>query len=221
MVTHSGRIVITALDRMVYSAAHYWVAMISDMAAALAFLALALNRFSGPWTVAGGVAILGFISWGLLEYVMHRWVLHGPPSVARRGHAQHHAAPSALISTPLFVITIAALALWGLLRLVLTDGPAAFLVFGLYAGYNYFALVHHHQHHRRNDLASVACWRRLERCHHLHHHRQDVNFGVSTTIWDRLFGTFHPATEPATHYVFWSTIRSYRMKPTRKPSATS
>jgi sterol desaturase/sphingolipid hydroxylase (fatty acid hydroxylase superfamily) len=31
-----------------------------------------------------------------------------------------------------------------------------------------------------------------------------VNFGISTTIWDRLFGTFQPTNEPATDYVFWS-----------------
>ena len=57
--------------------------------------------------------------------------------------------------------------------------------------------------------------------HDLHHHRQVVNFGISTTIWDRLFGTFEPTNEPATDYFFWSTIRSYWMKLTCKPSATS
>ena len=67
-------------------------------------LALGVNRFSCSWVVAGGVAVVGFMSCGLLEYVVHRWVLHGPPSMARRGHAQHHAEPRALISTPLFVI---------------------------------------------------------------------------------------------------------------------
>jgi sterol desaturase/sphingolipid hydroxylase (fatty acid hydroxylase superfamily) len=50
---------------------------------------------------------------------------------------------------------------------------------------------------------------------------KSVNFGISTTIWDRLFGTFQPTNEPATDYVFWSTIRSYWMKLTCKPSATS
>ena len=38
----------------------------------------------------------------------------------------------------------------------------------------------------------------LPRLHDLHHHRQVVNFGISTTIWDRLFGTFQPTNEPAT-----------------------
>ena len=37
------------------------------------------------------------------------------------------------------------------------------LVFGLYAGYNYFALVHHLQHYRGTNLAGVAYLRRLER----------------------------------------------------------
>jgi hypothetical protein len=90
--TQSRRIVLGALDRMVYSCANYWVVMLSDLAAALAFLALGLNRFSGPWVVAGGVAIVGFMSCGLLEYVVHRWVLHGPPS--RRGAVTHNTMQS-------------------------------------------------------------------------------------------------------------------------------
>ena len=105
MATQSGRILLGALDRMVYSSANYWVVMLSDLAAALIFLALGLNRFSGPWVVGGGVAIMGFMFSGLLEYIVHRWLLHGPPSMARRGHAHHHAEPRALISTPLGVAT--------------------------------------------------------------------------------------------------------------------
>ena len=198
VATQSGTILFGALGRMVYSSTNYWVAMLSDLVAALVFLALGLHRFSGPWVVAGAVAIVGFLSWGLLEYVGHRWVLHGPPSMARRGHAKHHAEAKALISTPLFVIMTGALAIWGLLGLVLPAGLAALLIFGLYAGYNYFALMHHWQHHRGHDLAGGAYLRRLERLHHLHHCRQVVNFGISTTIWDRLFGTFQPTNEPPT-----------------------
>ena len=67
----------------------------------------------------------------------------------------------------------------------------------------------HLQHHRGKDLAGAAYLRRLERLHDLHPHRQIVNFGISTTIWDRLFGTFELTNEPATDYFFWSTIRSY------------
>jgi len=45
---------------------------------------------------------------------------------------------------------------------VLPAGVAALLVFGLYAGYDYFALVHHWQHHHHgNHLACAAYVRRL------------------------------------------------------------
>jgi hypothetical protein len=43
------------------------------LAAALVFLALGLNRFSGRWVIAGCVIILGFASYGLLEYIVHRY----------------------------------------------------------------------------------------------------------------------------------------------------
>jgi sterol desaturase/sphingolipid hydroxylase (fatty acid hydroxylase superfamily) len=176
--------------------------MLSDLAAALVFLTLGLRRFSGSWVDAGGVVIVGFIAFGLLEYIVHRWLLHGPPSMARRGHTQHHADPRGLISTPIFVITALALAVWGVVGLAAPAGVAAFFVFGLYAGYNYFALVHHWQHHRRKDFEGVTYWRRLGRLHHLHHHRPDVNFGISTTMWDRLFDTFQPMNQPAANSTF-------------------
>ena len=58
----------------------------------------------------------------------------------------------------------------------------------------------------------------LPRLHDLHHHRQVVNFGISTTISDRLFGSRRMNQR---RYFFWSTIRLYCMKLTCKPSATS
>ena len=131
MTAQSGRSRVGDLDRIVSSSVNYWAAMLSDLVAALGFVALGLHRFSGSWVVAAGVVIAGFLSSGLLEYIVHRWVLHGPPSMAKRGHAQHHAEPRALISTPLFVMMTGALAIWGVLELVLPAGLAALLVFGL------------------------------------------------------------------------------------------
>ena len=59
------------------------------------------------------------------------------------GQQDSHAEPTALVATPLFIIVIASLAIWKLLSLACPTGSAALLVFGLYAGYNYFALFHH------------------------------------------------------------------------------
>src|SRR5229473_5085835 len=155
------------VNRLVTSATNYKLAMVSDLGAALAFFAFGLHQFVGARTVAGGVTLLGFLSFGFLEYAVHRWILHGPHSVARRGHAHHHAEPTALVATPLFIIVVASLAIWKLLSLACPAGHAALLVFGLYAGYNYFALFHHWEHHHRPNVACGAYWRRLDGLHHV------------------------------------------------------
>jgi 4-hydroxysphinganine ceramide fatty acyl 2-hydroxylase len=203
--TRSGNIVLTAAERMIYSAANYWLVVASDVVAALLFLIIGIRRFSGSVVVAGLSVVVGFIAWGFLEYALHRWLFHGRPSMARRGHARHHADDTALISTPLLIVMACAFAIWAILALVFPPGVACLLVFGLYAGYNYYVLLHHLQHHRGDDLVGVPCLARFGRAHRIHHDRQVVNYGVSTTIWDRLLGTFQPSNEPGTR------------QPTRRP----
>jgi sterol desaturase/sphingolipid hydroxylase (fatty acid hydroxylase superfamily) len=193
MAAEPRGILLGTLERMVYSAANYWIVLVSDLVGATGFLIVGLYRFPGPLVLAAAAAIVGFLTWGFIEYAIHRWILHGPPTMARRGHARHHADATALISTPFLVITTGALVTWALLSLVISAGLAALLVSGIYSGYNYFALLHHLQHHREKDLARFGYWRRSERLHHIHHDRHVVNYGITTTLWDRLLGTFEPA----------------------------
>jgi sterol desaturase/sphingolipid hydroxylase (fatty acid hydroxylase superfamily) len=177
------------IDRIVRNPVHYWIAMVFDVVAALGFLALGVWQFSGSPIVALMAAVAGFFGWGFLEYVLHRWILHGPATIARVNHAHHHADPTLLIGTPIFVILIGAAGIWLLLSLVMPASLAAFAVFGLYAGYNGFAIVHHLGHHHAGRLASLRVVGRLEQFHDAHHARQNVNFGITTTFWDRVFGT--------------------------------
>jgi sterol desaturase/sphingolipid hydroxylase (fatty acid hydroxylase superfamily) len=193
MAAQPRRSLLGTLERMVHSAANYWIGLFSDIGCALAFLIIGLHRFSGPAVGAVAAVSAGFLAWGFIEYAVHRWVLHGHPAIARRDHARHHADGRALISTPFLVIMAVASVIWGLFALVIPAGLAALLVFGIYSGYNYFAVLHHLQHHRQQDLARFSPWRRSERHHRIHHHRHVVNYGITTTIWDRLLGTFEPA----------------------------
>jgi sterol desaturase/sphingolipid hydroxylase (fatty acid hydroxylase superfamily) len=176
-------------------AINYYVAIVIDLIAALAFFGLGVRRFVGHPAVAVGAVLLGFLSFGFLEYAVHRWVLHGPPSIAKRGHGHHHAEPTALVATPFFVAAIASIAIWQLLQLVCPAAAAALFVFGLYAGYNHFALFHHWVHHHHSDIGCGSYWRRLDRSHHVHHQRQGSNFGVSMTMWDGVFGTLRPVSD--------------------------
>jgi sterol desaturase/sphingolipid hydroxylase (fatty acid hydroxylase superfamily) len=169
--------------------------LVSDVAGAVVFLLFGIRRFSSSPLIASVSVVLGFISWGFLEYVLHRSVLHGRPSMARRSHARHHADPTALISAPGLTAMAVAGAIWAILSIAFPVGVACLVVFGVYAGYNYYALLHHLHHRRGKALARVEYFARLERVHRIHYTQHVVNYGVSTTIWDRLLGTFQPSRE--------------------------
>jgi sterol desaturase/sphingolipid hydroxylase (fatty acid hydroxylase superfamily) len=61
---------------------------------------------------------------------------------------------------------------------------------GLMLGYIWYVAVHHVLHHWRIHPGSYLYhWKRR---HALHHYaRHPCNFGVTTQIWDRVFGTVH------------------------------
>jgi sterol desaturase/sphingolipid hydroxylase (fatty acid hydroxylase superfamily) len=191
-------ILLTTAERMIYSAQNYWLVLVSDVAGAVGFLIVGLRHLSSSATAAVVSVIVAFLASSFFEYAIHRWVLHGRPSMARRGHARHHANHTALISTPALVVISAACALWAMLSLVFPADIASLLVFGLYAGYNHYALLHHLQH---RPGRSFACLAGLERVHRLHHAQHTVNYGVTTTIWDRLLGTFQPPDDSGKHRV--------------------
>ncbi|OLC40846.1 MAG: hypothetical protein AUH43_25655 [Acidobacteria bacterium 13_1_40CM_65_14] len=179
-------------ERLVYSPINYRLVLVVDALGASVFLLLGLWA-PASWTARVAAAAAGFTAWGFLEYAIHRWVGHGPPSIARRGHAEHHSDDTALIAAPVFVVLIGAFAVWALLSLVVTIAVASLLVFGLYLGYNHYALLHHVLHHHETFTGRVGL-QHLERIHHIHHAQQSVNFGVTSTLWDRLLGTFQPPT---------------------------
>ena len=180
-----------AVERLIYSPSNYWVALVGDQIAAVGFLAL--GSAAGDLSVlSAGLAVsAGFLAWGGVEYSVHRWVLHGPPSLARRAHARHHANGAALIGAPAFMAVAAAAVVWAVLSLALTGGLPALLVGGLYLGYNRYALLHHFQH-RQPLFTWIPGLVRLEAAHRLHHVQHVVNFGVSTLLWDQLLGSSAP-----------------------------
>jgi sterol desaturase/sphingolipid hydroxylase (fatty acid hydroxylase superfamily) len=88
---------------------------------------------------------------------------------------------------PFFVAFLIAAALLAACRLAMPDPHPYFFVAGAYLGWLYYGILHHVEH--CTDL-SLSSYRRLRRHHLLHHAMISTNFGVSTTLWDRLFGTY-------------------------------
>ena len=178
------------LQRVACSPINYWAAMVTDVVAAAVLAWLGVVWYSGPPIVAVFLVLGGLLSWGFLEYLLHRWILHGIFSAIRKEHARHHGQPRAPISTPWLVIPACATLTCATLSIVMSPGAAALATFGVYVGYNYFAIVHHLLHHRPATLARLRYFEGQVNIHELHHREPQMHFGISYSMWDRLFGTF-------------------------------
>lgn len=141
--------------------------------------------------------VLGFVSWGPLEYALHRFVFHygGRSEFARKflnaAHLSHHENPKAtehLFASLKMSVPIAAaywLAAWIFLR---NWSDASYLFVGLIGGYFAYEWLHFQAHHGR---PAIPLLRYLQKYHLLHHYRTpDLRFGVTSPFFDFLFGTF-------------------------------
>jgi sterol desaturase/sphingolipid hydroxylase (fatty acid hydroxylase superfamily) len=140
------------------------------------------------WTVVLGAFAAGALLWTLVEYLLHRYILHHLPYI-KEMHEAHHNEQDALIGTPIWV-SLASFAGLLVIPLWFTAGPiiTAATTAGMMLGYFWFESVHHVLHHWTIKPGTYAF--RLKRRHMLHHHFDNAgNFGVTNGLWDVVFGT--------------------------------
>jgi dihydroceramide fatty acyl 2-hydroxylase len=156
---------------------------------------IGLGADRSGWSEAALEVLGGAVFWTLAEYCLHRFVFHWEPEhvIGRRVHwiihGIHHDHPNdrmRLVMPPSASLPLAALFLLAF-RLVL--GSPAWLAFGggFLLGYLAYDFTHYHVHHRR---PRTKLGRRL-REQHMRHHFQDheAAYGVSSPVWDHVFGT--------------------------------
>jgi sterol desaturase/sphingolipid hydroxylase (fatty acid hydroxylase superfamily) len=141
-------------------------------------------------------ALLGALTWTLLEYVIHRWMGHDrrfrrtPFGVE---HVRHHAQGDYFAPTWKKLLLAAALtALLSLpAALLVGAAPGLAYVVGLMAFYGVYEVSHRREH----THAGIGPYARWARRHHFHHHFVDPrsNHGVTTPLWDMVFGTYQRA----------------------------
>jgi len=142
---------------------------------------------------------LGFLSWGLIEYILHRFVFHLDTTslfgrnLLNTSHLAHHENPRAmddLFANLRMSVPIASayfLIAWMILG---TRVAASYLFLGLVAGYFSYEWLHFQAHHGRSRLPVL---RYLKKYHLLHHYRTpNRRFGVTSPFFDFFFGTFSP-----------------------------
>lgn len=141
--------------------------------------------------VAGEV-LGGFALWTLFEYAFHRWVMHAPyKKVWEVLHQQHHQMRRMADPEHRLLHPLVATALYGGLFLVVrrAAGPVAL---GFWFGYLVYEFIHwaHHDARLITWLSRFRYFRRREANHRDHHFRNPKgNFGFTTQLWDRVFGT--------------------------------
>jgi sterol desaturase/sphingolipid hydroxylase (fatty acid hydroxylase superfamily) len=145
------------------------------------------------------IFIAGMLFWSLFEYTVHRFVFHFfAESVQAKKivyviHGNHHeyprdkerlfmpAVPSLLLAIIVFSIMYLSAYLFGV--------PG--YVFAFFPGFLMGYLIYGSMHYAIHAWNPPFKWMKpLWRNHHLHHYKNvEKGFGVSSTLWDHVFGT--------------------------------
>ncbi|HCY88860.1 MAG TPA: fatty acid hydroxylase [Chitinophagaceae bacterium] len=138
--------------------------------------------------------IAGMFFWTFTEYILHRFAFHYQPKTERSKrivyvmHGNHHHYPrdkERLFMPPVPSLIIASI-LFLLMYLPLQDR-----VFSFFPGFMLGYLIYGTMHYAIHAWNPPFKWMKgLWRNHHLHHYKNDhMGFGVSSTLWDHVFGT--------------------------------
>jgi sterol desaturase/sphingolipid hydroxylase (fatty acid hydroxylase superfamily) len=176
------------LNTVAVHKSNYWIGFVTDPLTAVLFLFWDTSILHRNIYASMACFATGIFSVSLCEYTLHRWGFHSSRNLAQAGHMMHHDSPKALIGFPWFLTagfwwSVAYVAVNQLQIPFVLSFMAAFIT-----GYSAYGVVHHVLHH--HNMGSR--WIRKLRIHHKIHHRfSDVNFGVTSRIWDRVFGTMY------------------------------
>jgi sterol desaturase/sphingolipid hydroxylase (fatty acid hydroxylase superfamily) len=144
------------------------------------------------------VFLAGAASWTLVEYLLHRFGMHALKGrgLASREHLRHHAirgyyatAVQKGLSAAAFLAALAPLLAFVVGPVLAAAGCAGFVT--AYLGYEWL-------HRRAHTHAPRSAYGRWLRIHHFRHHFEAplANLGVTTAVWDRLFGTLRGGEGP-------------------------
>ncbi len=185
-----------AMFRFLFSGSGIW-AMIS-----VASLAVAYKSLWGEWSILDVLAVVAFFVFrGVVEWCIHAWLYHARPLPLVRyrlktgthmQHLDHHRRPddlSRLLITYKGVLVLSLAVLMVFLVFFQSFNAAATMVLGFIVVGVMIEVLHLICHceipHRSQGMKRLV-WL------HRYHHRHDGSnfFGVSSSLGDRLLGTF-------------------------------
>jgi len=149
-----------------------------------------------------GMFFLGLLFFTWVEYITHRYIFHMNTYTEIRKkiqytmHGVHHEFPKdkdRLAMPPLLSVTVSTVLLL-LLKLILHDFVFAFLP-GFLVGYALYLSIHYMVHAFQPPKNFL---KKLWVNHSMHHYRDgDMIFGVSSPLWDYVYGTIKEKKQAA------------------------
>ncbi|MEE2787498.1 MAG: sterol desaturase family protein [Myxococcota bacterium] len=140
---------------------------------------------------------LGVFAWTFIEYAMHNWVGHklrGKVHFSRE-HLIHHRQRNYFtpLQKKLPFTGIVGFGIYSGSVAVLGMGAGSYFGLGVIAGYSVYEYIHWSNHMR----APRTAYGRWARRHHFSHHFTDAryNHGVTSPLWDLVFGTYRAPTK--------------------------
>ena len=158
----------------------------------------AVKNGMGPLTGVG-LFVIGVLIWTFTEYVLHRYLFHylGPRLWQRRLHfvlhGVHHDFPQD--SDRLVMPLGASIPLGALFYLIFRVVFGAIYVDPLFIGFGIGYLAYDGTHYAIHHFRMSSRWGRwIKRYHMIHHHTgANARWGVSSPLWDWIFGTMGEA----------------------------
>ena len=159
-------------------------------------------RHDLPIPAVLGILFLGILAWTLAEYVLHRYVFHWMKDTPRGRrihfllHGVHHDYPNDAdrLVMPLGFSIPLSVVFYSLFHFAMTVRFGEPFFVGFVLGYLMYDGTHYAIHHFK-QRTRLGKW--VKRHHMLHHHLDhDGGFGVSSPLWDLVFGTMPVPKRP-------------------------
>ena len=167
---------------------NYWFGYVANISLVIWLSTRAFENGTSQLSLRQWAAhmIGGLFLWTFLEYFLHKILYHEISSPLKTGHDLHHDEPRSLLGVPWYLTAVILVGIYfGLSKLFNPYLTGAVMSF-TWLGYIGYCFVHHSVHH----FNWKNRWFLEARKHHLiHHAKNDVNWGIVTDFWDRVFGT--------------------------------
>ena len=167
---------------------NYWFGYVANVSLTIWLASRAFSNGDSQLSIGTWAICLasGFVFWTLSEYFLHKVLYHEVETPIKVGHDLHHDEPRSLLGVPWWLTTIILVAIYYAISYFVDPAKTGVVMAAVWAGYILYCFLHHSTHHFN---FKNSYFQSIRRNHLIHHAKGNVNWGITTDLWDRLFRT--------------------------------